>query len=208
MIISDLYKMLCKLYDTKPVDDIERFIIACETDPQCTLVGNRISEREALLIREHGDELELGLFIAPDIIEVLSAPNPIDHPDALCCAIEGVSHFLYLCDRIEKGIKVTQLELELQAEVDKFILLNLIAARASGSSPPRLFDMQFEDHRFDPGLPDEDRMRYIEASRYAAKYCYFLMIHYFNPLRMSGLVPQARDFFRRNLAEKIALLTP
>lgn len=208
MRISDLYKMLCSLYDTMPVDDIERFVVECEPDVRCVSIGNRISERESLLIRERGGELELGLFIAPEIIEILSAPNPINHPDALCCAIEGVSHFLYLCDRIEKDIKVTQLELELQAEVDKFILLNLIAARASGSSPPQLFDMQFEDHRFDPELPAEDRMRYIDASRYAAKYCHFLLIHYFNPLRMSDLVPQARDFFRRNLAEKIARLTP
>ena len=39
--------------------------------------------------------------------------------DPLCQIIEGVSHFVYLAERARVDREATQLELELQAEVDK-----------------------------------------------------------------------------------------
>jgi hypothetical protein len=38
--------------------------------------------------------------------------------------IEGVSHFVLLAERIRTGLPTSQLELELQAEVDKWVLLD------------------------------------------------------------------------------------
>ena len=43
--------------------------------------------------------------------------------DPLCQIIEGVSHFVYLADRARVDREATQLELEMQAEVDKYVVL-------------------------------------------------------------------------------------
>ena len=43
----------------------------------------------------------------------------------MCQLIEGVSHFVYVADRARRKLPATQLELELQAEIDKYVLLVL-----------------------------------------------------------------------------------
>src|SRR5690606_22268107 len=42
------------------------------------------------------------------------------HFEAACLATEGVSHFLYVIFRARSAGQVSQLELELQGEVDKY----------------------------------------------------------------------------------------
>ncbi|MBT3182825.1 MAG: hypothetical protein HN337_10025 [Deltaproteobacteria bacterium] len=208
MKLVELYKMLCRIYDIQNPQEIDRFIITDQAQKKDVSIGNRFSNRESLLIRESDDGLEIGLYISPDILRSIENNNPLDDPDALACVIEGTSHFLYLCECIEKGRKVTQLELELQAEVDKFLLLHLIAHSDGGSISPALFNMQFENHAFDPALDPSEIQRYRDANRFAAKYCHQLLSNYFNPLRFSDLLVQVRDFFHKNLSEKIWMLTP
>ncbi len=43
--------------------------------------------------------------------------------DPLCQIIEGVSHFVYLTERAQAEQSTTHLELEIQAEVDKYVVL-------------------------------------------------------------------------------------
>ena len=52
-----------------------------------------------------------------------AASRPSAELDALCQIIEGVSHFVYVVERARVGREATQLELELQAEVDKWVVL-------------------------------------------------------------------------------------
>src|SRR5262249_9779333 len=75
----------------------------------------RDGEREALVVRECADGLELSLTLP-----ALSERPSLDERMQL---VEGVSHFVYLVERARIGLPATVLELELQAEVDKFVLL-------------------------------------------------------------------------------------
>lgn len=77
--------------------------------------ADEAGDREALVVRQHSDDLELSL----------SLPNFSEHPslDERMQVVEGVSHFVYLAERARIGLPATVLELELQAEVDKFVLL-------------------------------------------------------------------------------------
>ena len=208
MKLVELYKMLCRIYEIQNPQDIERFIITDQSSDNDIMIGNRFSNREALLIRESNDGLEIGLYISPDILKSIENDDPLHDPDSLACAIEGTSHFLYLCNRIEEDRKVTQLELEIQAEVDKFLLLHLIASSDGGSVSQDLFNMQFENHSFDPGLDPSEIQRYKEANRFAAKYCHHLFKSCFNPLRLDELINKVRCFFLKNLSQKVEMLTP
>ncbi len=206
MKIGEIYRMICHLYGLDASLDIERFLVASPT-PAEYIIGNRLPEREALFIRDAPDGLELGLFIAPQILARLDSADPLDELDAFACAVEGVSHFAYVCDRAEREQRLSVLELELQGEIDKFLLIHLIAAERGGSTHA-LFARQFESHAFDPQLSVDERECYQTASHFAAKFCAHLRERYFNPLRRDELIASARDFFARGLSEKIERLVP
>ena len=76
-------------------------------------------EREELFIRHGPDGLELALALPREVIEPGARPSL----DQLCQVVEGVSHFLYVAERARRERPVTELELELQAEVDKYLVL-------------------------------------------------------------------------------------
>lgn len=77
----------------------------------------REGEREVLYVREVGDDVEMALRVP------VNDGGRTDPNDAYLQLCEGVSHFVYLAERVRVGLPATQLELELQAEVDKFVLL-------------------------------------------------------------------------------------
>jgi hypothetical protein len=118
--------------------------------------------REALLIR-HADDgvVDLGLHLSPEVRASAEAALESPHVDldGVCAAIEGVSHFVYFT-RWAEHRPMSRLELELQAEIDKFLVL---WSNLEGRS---LFLRLFEDVR----LVDEDRYRvaHREGRRYAA----------------------------------------
>ncbi|MFH0799474.1 MAG: hypothetical protein V2A66_04750 [Pseudomonadota bacterium] len=208
MNIAELYRMLCSLYGRDHPIDIEHYLLMARDAGEYTSIGNGAIGREALLIRQSGDDLEMGLFIDPSIVAALAAGDVLDHIDELSCAIEGASHFLYVSDRARRGRQASMLEIELQGEVDKFLLIHLIASSRERDIAPELFLKQFERHSFDPSLKPCDLERYETASHFAAKYCENLRKRYFNPLRLKGLTKSARDFFDRDLAAKLKRLIP
>ena len=55
-----------------------------------------------------------------------------------CLAVEGVSHFVYVALRAARERPVSPLELELQAEVDKFACCLLVAGRRPAAAAPAL----------------------------------------------------------------------
>src|SRR5689334_2887423 len=80
--------------------------------------------REELWVHQEGDELSLGLYFAPGLLDELSQ-KPFGNVvqlslNSYCQLAEGVSHFLYLSQAALADRTVSLLELEAQAEVDKF----------------------------------------------------------------------------------------
>ncbi len=98
-------------------------------------------EREAVFVRGDEDDLEIELRVPRlpgEEVDLAGAAL-----DPLCQIIEGVSHFVYLAARVARRRATTQLELELQAEVDKYVVLAhslpSYTARASARLRERLF---------------------------------------------------------------------
>jgi hypothetical protein len=138
---------------------------------QAQALGAEPGTTEALLVREEEDALELGLYLAPDVTRTLAAT-----PDAalgpFCQLAEGVSHFLYLSRSAELARSVSLLELEAQAEVDKFALLLLRGwSGGRGRWAGLLHQSLFEAPAFRPGLSALECRRYGEANRLARAFC-------------------------------------
>ena len=86
---------------------------------------------EELWVHEAEDALEIGLYYSAALRTHLEARSLRDSGwlapglDAYCRLAEGVSHFLYLARSAALGRRLSMLELEVQAEVDKFASLVL-----------------------------------------------------------------------------------
>jgi hypothetical protein len=105
-----------RLYRLERVASVEDFVR-----------GAGSGEREALLLREADDgDLEVSVrlpTLAAGEGEGKGKGNGEVELDTLCQIIEGVSHFVYVSERVRIGRAATQLEMELQAEVDKWVVL-------------------------------------------------------------------------------------
>ena len=133
---------------------------------------NLRSADEWVLVREKEGVLDLAVFVAEDHIQALSvAADPREAAQqafpAFCAATEGVSHFLMLIERVRRCEPVSLLELEAQAEVDKFVSARLHLPDQSAELWRRLF----HEAELSEGLTVDEAARYKEAGRLAAGYC-------------------------------------
>jgi hypothetical protein len=171
----------------------------------------RASPHEALLLRENGEEVHVGLFLDDKVLSQLARPSasPWTHErlQGFCAAAEGVSHFLYLAHRAGQGGQVSQLELEAQGELDKYlaVLLQLWATgrrSASGELRRRLFQRSV----LRPGLTPPERDRYRLASALAAACARAWEERYVLAGRLDGLLRDARRLYRLAGGEKFSAL--
>jgi hypothetical protein len=132
---------------------------------------------EVLLVSEQEDGVDLSLYLDRELLERLAADSPAarlhdDNLGPLLVAVEGVSHFLYLVWHAAARRPVTQLELEIQAEVDKFVVARLLTRHHHGPGAlGALREGLFRRFRVRHGLPEERRSRYLRASSLADRYC-------------------------------------
>jgi hypothetical protein len=160
--------------------------------------------REQLLVMEDtGQEraLSLALFIDPAVLASLDAGIGRHNVGEFLLAIEGVSHFIYAiqCARSERP--VTQLELELQAEVDKYVTCLLHDVDTSKALRVRLF----RDCAYDDDLDHQERERYQVANDNADRYAAWLEDEFVAPRRIPDMLGELRRFYREGLAGKLAM---
>ncbi len=127
---------------------------------------------EWVLVREDGGIVDLAVFVSEDHIGALESVGDLREAameafPAFCAATEGVSHFLMLIERVRRSEPVSLLELEAQAEVDKFISARLHHPTQSEVLWRRLF----QEAVLSDGLSGEEQARYKEAGRLAGGYC-------------------------------------
>jgi len=124
--------------------------------------------REVLLVRKRRGAVELSLCLPAASL----SPKGAMSLDVLCQVAEGVSHFLYLAERSRRELPATRLELEIQAEVDKFLLLaGVLTDRPA--EPKRLeaiFTRLFHRVEFVHAEGTENGERYRLANKLAARF--------------------------------------
>jgi hypothetical protein len=165
--------------------------------------------QEHLLVAEDDGALDLAVYLDAGVLERLGRQDPLErlHDGNLAdfwTVLEGVSHFLYLTWNAGRGKPVTLLELELQAEVDKFVVTALVAAAQHGRVPAELHHWLFRLCRVDPELDAQSRARYEQASRYASTYCEGLAEEFLREGASADLVPELRHFYRLTQAGKLS----
>jgi hypothetical protein len=172
---------------------------------------------ELLLVREVGGDVEVALFLDESVVSA-TAGIDADHArprlvaravlNDVGCAAEGVSHFVYVATRAEAGRPVSLLELEVQAEVDKFALLLLhLWRRGLRRLSAALRRRLFESVRYHAHLAPEELARYQLANRLAAGYARWLEARFVGDADLDGLLRELRRTYRRGGGEKIGYLS-
>jgi hypothetical protein len=207
-MLSRVQRGLEALYRVETGVSIDDFVV--DESLRDRLVSERRA-REQLLVCETAGEMALALFIDPAVLANLGANDPGrglgDHNlGDFLLAVEGVSHFVYAvcCARAERP--VTQLELELQAEVDKYITCLLVTepeARVSSQLRRRLFG----DCEYEPDLDGDERARYRAANDNANRYAAWLETTFVVPRRIPEMLGELRRFYRKGLAAKLASIS-
>lgn len=138
-------------------------------------LGGTARAREELLVSEGADGLELSLYLEPTLLERLASLRPVEalftELPAFCEVAEGVSHFLYVARSAALERKVSLLEMEAQAEVDKFALCTVLRwGQDVGHWATDLVDRLFHAVSFHAHLDPEERRRYEVANRLGLRY--------------------------------------
>lgn len=151
-------------------------------------------EREALLVRESGDGMELSLRV----------PRLGDGDlDPICQIIEGVSHFVYLANRAARRREATQLELEVQAEVDKYVVLAASIDRFDETTSRRLRARLYERVSFVHDEATDLGERYRVANRCARRFTALLEREYVARARFGEMHGALRAFFHMGQGDKL-----
>jgi hypothetical protein len=167
---------------------------------------------EALIVAAEpaGDgAVGMALYLDPQLLARLGSADPLVRLDAAnlgdyWTALEGVSHFLYVAWNAGHDKPVSLLELEMQAEVDKYVASYWLMRRQYPRHvPAELRHALFERTHVDAGLTAGRRELYREASRYAERFCRRLE-HDLGSAAESAVLAELRRFYRLTHACKRA----
>jgi hypothetical protein len=204
--------LLGRLYDVEAGHDVTDFLVTDRRKLGGIAAHNdsRVLD-EALLVAETDDGAGLALYLDPRLIERLETADPFGSLTErnladYCTALEGVSHFVYTAWRLRFDAPVSLLELETQAEVDKYAAtVFLLAGQTGGAYPAQVHSRLFDRVSFDARLDAEQYHRYFTAHRCAARYCRRLERRFVRrgEARIEALIRELRTFYRLGSGAKL-----
>jgi hypothetical protein len=210
VILRRIQELIGGIYDVPLAHDVYDFLVTERARLPQPLRAS--PSEEELIILEESDAIGVSLYLDPQLLERLRCADPLEHLHAgnvgdYWTALEGVSHFVYFAWNAGYDKPVSILELEMQAEIDKYIATFMLLRRQSPQRfPAELMRLLFERTRVAPGLARGREGMYRAASRYAEKFCRRLE----RDLRSSPpelgreVLAQLRRFYRLNDGRKMA----
>jgi len=208
-MLSALQQHLSDIYQVEPGYDVSDFLV---TDPTLAkMLGGEALIRntdESVLLAEDEEGMALSVYLDSQMLGRLDENNPMlslraSSLNDLWTVLEGISHFNYLVWSAGRDRTVTLLELEMQAEVDKFISTWLIAQDQDDCDfANRLHGWLFDCVHFRPELNDDEQERYKTANDYAARFCHGLMQRFRD--NCNRTMRELRCFYRLKQTDKIS----
>jgi len=208
-MLQSLQNLLAVIYDVPLEHDVAKFLLTDRS--RLPEFARATGAAEQVLVAAEGDTLWVSVYLEPALLQRLAASNPFEALHAGNIAdywtvLEGVSHFVYLVWNASYDRQVTLLELELQAEVDKYVgSLWLLRAQDPKRFPVELHHLLFERACVDDVLAGDRAGLYRAANRYAARFCRRLA----RTLRPAGsaahaaAIAELRRFYRLGRERKL-----
>ena len=219
-LLEGLQAVLERTYDLDTgVGEIGRYVIG---DAGYRLLYDRPSREGAVtetvgsaslgartMVRDQDGDLAVSIYLPDRLVECLEENDPrrgLDdrNVDAFAVLVEELDHFLVIAERYRTGGAMTLLDLELHANVTKYLVLKMFVGRMRRTSRLSAADAAWiRFHLFDKAgfaEPDPDVLaRYQGASRLARKY-----VGWFDTLPVDRRPGELRRFHRLSPQSKIA----
>jgi hypothetical protein len=228
-VLHEVQHALESLYRVDAAVDVRDFLISEEAREA---LGLQRMPREQLLLCQEPDGLSVGLFVDELALRRLermlagtdaggAAPAASQgareeasqrqrellmehgHLSEFLLVVEGVSHFLYVALRTREHRPFSGLELELQAEIDKYLLALLWAWPEHGHPPQDLRERLFARVSFLQGMSSEEHDRYRTANAVADDYVASLETRFVRRRALPDLLAEVRRFYRLDCAGKL-----
>lgn len=212
--LAPLQQQLQEIYGLGIDQQVDDFVFSDKANVQMLdELANTTQSLEKLFVRQiDNDNLDVSLYVDAGVlgsVPPLDEVNPLYHRQlaSFCIALEGVSHFLYLLWNVQREHSVTQLEMELQAEVDKYVsLVGLNEKRNGKPQREKLRRWLFDEVVFDEVLSEHEIARYRDANRFAARYCRWLETSYVWSGRHNDMFHHVRHFYRADQQTKLRII--
>jgi len=211
-VLDTMQQALGRLTDTSVYCSVNDFVVTQRQQWQeISGLAPCCGVDEQVAIAEHDDGAEIGVYVDESVLERLTAHDPFTllndtNMADFCTALEGVSHFQYLIWCIQHHRQVSLLELELQAEVDKYtVAATLLLNQSSRHASRGLHALMFDRVRFIDEPDTASRTRYEQANRHAARFCRYIDEHFLHCRRTKpeAWVAALRHFYRCGHHEKL-----
>jgi len=186
-------------YRLEPAGPLQPFLIDHEL--VLSYLGKRhplAKAEEVVLLLDEAQDCHLGLYLDPRLLKENEVRLSAHQWMTL---VEGVSHLLLLLNRLKSKQEVSQLELELQAEIDKFIFMKFYVPE-SGAEAKGHLQREADLKKLDPSR----KITYETARRLAYRYCLQLENKYLVNRSWDPLWENLRHFYRMSHWEKLRSL--
>ncbi|MCI0507579.1 MAG: hypothetical protein L0Z73_15915 [Gammaproteobacteria bacterium] len=210
MLLNKLQAHLEDIYEIQTQHRVHDFVIHDATlAAWLDNSGNARELPEKLLIHQDGDNIDVALYLDEQLIKRLEQYDPVFQLNDrnihdFWVALEGISHFVYLIYNAEFQRAVSLFELELQAEVDKYILTAyLLGQQGSEAIPRSLHYHLYGNAEFDRRLQEHELHRYYQANELAAKFAAFIECCINSRMSNRKIANTLRRFYRLTHHQKI-----
>lgn len=209
-LLGSMQGQLGRLYDVAIAQDVRDYLVTDRALLGALTAGQagRPAEEQLIVVEGEGN-LDVALYLDHGVLERLAAADPRDAISGANLAdfwtvLEGVSHFHYLAWNAAFDKPVTLLELEMQAEVDKYISTRmLLQSQPEATLGAPLLQRLFDEPVLDPALEPGEIDRYQAASTLAGRYCASLEARFPASAFTREFLRELRTFYRLPQAAKI-----
>lgn len=133
--------------------------------------------QNAFLVHELNGEADLAVCLKNDVLNQLNERKThgefkIEDLSLLSIVVEELSHFNYYCEKALRNLSISPLELEVQAEVDKFAFaLNCLEQKNEDQFRDEIFSIMFDEFKLGEWVKEEEKGRYEAAHHIARSFC-------------------------------------
>ncbi len=211
VLLGSLQNLLAQIYGIDIDADVSDYLVTDKSFLAAMSDSPISSADEVLFLLEEDGTLDISLYLNDLLLQRLIDSNPYvdlsqNNLDDFCKVLEGVSHFVYIAWNALNNKCVTRLELELQAEIDKYVSTRLLIESQSktGIASDNLVGHLFDDVHYHEGLAADALERYKQANGMGGRYCHSLQRR-FPAQRLTGeMMQELRAFYRMPLPEKFS----
>ena len=211
-MLRPLQHLLETIYDARSGHDVRDYLITQRK--HLPAERRNLAAEEELLLVEQPRAAYVLLYIDSQVLARLDARSPLSSLNEsnigdFWIALEGISHFACLMWNAGHTRGISLLDLELQAEVDKYVASYWLLRRQDPCRRPmELHRALFTRTHVDTSLPPPRQQLYITATRYAERFCKVLQLQLFSnrPLHRRHAVAMLRRFYRLSSAGKLRFI--